>query len=179
MKSLLDGLRISFAGLAVGALVLGGVGGCSGSCENDKAAGGDAAVVDDHAGHDHGDEHSDIETADEDGPRIDLYEGILGDLTFVPEAGDTKRHPKIRHVHIPTFKSADGTIPMSRDGYPGMKSMTMEFPLADGVALDGYQAGDKVRFSFEVTWGDSFSWVMTSVEKLDPATEIDYSNTAP
>jgi len=108
--------------------------------------------------------------------RTDIYVGILGELTFVPEAGDTKRHPKIHHMQIPTFKREDGTVPTSPDGIPGMRSMTMEFPLAEGVTLEGFSTGDKVRFSFRVNWGGAIAWEMTGIEPIDAGTEIDYSN---
>ena len=179
MKALLDTLRISLAGLAIGAVALGG---CSDTAHDEHAGhdhdGADhdhehaadevAEVVDEHAGHDHGDAEATV--------RTDEYVGILGELTFVPEAGDTKRHPKIHHVHIPTFKRADGSVPTSPDGISGMRSMTMEFPLAEGVSIDGYSVGDKVRFSFRVNWGGAIAWEMTGIEPIDAGTEIDYTN---
>ncbi len=181
MRALLDTLRISLAGLAIGALALGG---CSdtphdehaghdhGSEDHDDAAAAATEVVDEHAGHDHGEAVEETKGA----VRTDIYVGILGELTFVPEAGDTKRHPKIHHMQIPTFKREDGTVPTSPDGIAGMRSMTMEFPLAEGVSIDGFSTGDKVRFSFRVNWGGAIAWEMTGIEPIDAGTEIDYSN---
>lgn len=166
--SLLDTLRISLAGLVVGAIAIGG---CSeGHDSHDGADHVDHSEVDEHAGHDHGGMDSDVQM------RTDVYEGVIGEIKFIPEAGDTKLHPKIRHVQIPTFKKMDGKVAMSPDGVPGMKSMTMEFPLGEGVSLDGYAVGDKVRFSFEAHWGERVSWEITAIEKLDPAMEIDFAN---
>lgn len=181
MKALLDTLRISLAGLAIGTLALGG---CSESShdehsDHDHGAEMDSQMdtaseaVDEHAGHDHGDDA--VESAD----RTDEYVGILGELTFVPGAEDGKRGLKIHHRHIPNFKRADGTIAESPDGVLGMKSMTMEFPLADGVTAEGFEAGDKVRFSFRVFWGEKFGFEVTGMEKIDPGTEIDFSNAKP
>jgi Copper binding periplasmic protein CusF len=186
--SLLNTLRFSLTGLLVGALALTGCSDASEShadhADHDHAEHADhdhaehaehaADTHDTHAGHDHGDEAT--EHVDENVVRTDLYEGVLGELIFIPEAGDMKRHPKIHHVQIPDFKKIDGTVSMTPDGIPGMRSMTMEFPLAQGVSLDGYSVGDKVKFSFRVNWGGQVAWEMTSIEKLDPTTEIDYSN---
>ena len=181
MKALLDTLRISLAGLAIGVLAMGG---CS-DTPHDEHAGHDhddaaAEVADEHAGHDHGDMSQDMderaEAETEGVVRTDIYVGILGELTFVPEAGDTKRHPKIHHVQIPSFKRQDGTVPTSPDGISGMRSMAMEFPLAEGVSIEGFSIGDKVRFSFRVNWGGDIAWEMTGIELIDAGTEIDYSN---
>jgi Cu/Ag efflux protein CusF len=165
MNSLRDTLRISLAGLAIGAFALGG---CVETSSNHDDAHADHDH-DDHAGHDHGSEMSEE-------VRVDAYEGIMGEIAFIPEADDTKRHPKIHHVHIPTFKKDDGTIAMTPDGIPGMRSMTMEFPLAEGVSLEGFEVGDKVMFDFVVNWGGRVAWEVTNIEKLDASTEIDFSN---
>ncbi len=169
MNSLRDTLRISLAGLAIGAFALGGCVETSNNKEDAHDHSGHDHDGHDHEGHDHG-----SETAQE--VRVDLYEGIIGELKFIPEDGDTKTHPQIRHVQIPDFKKDDGTIAMTPDGIPGMRSMKMEFPLAEGVSLDGFEVGDKVMFDFVVNWGGKVPWELTKIEKLDPSTVIDYSN---
>jgi Copper binding periplasmic protein CusF len=171
MNSLRDTLRISFAGLAIGAFALGGCVETSSNHDESHSEHDDHAHGDD--GHDHAHDHGDGSGED---TRVDLYEGILGEIAFLPEAGDTKRYPKIHHVQIPTFKKDDGTIAMTPDGIPGMKSMTMEFPLAEGVSVEGFAVGDKVMFDFAVNWGGRVAWEMTKIEKIDSATEIDFSN---
>lgn len=58
-----------------------------------------------------------------------------------------------------------------------MKSMTMGFPIAEGISFDGFEVGDKVEFTFAVNWsGGRAAWEITDLVKLDPSTEIDYSN---
>tara|TARA_R110000868_G_scaffold119469_2_gene317080 strand:- start:430639 stop:431214 length:576 start_codon:yes stop_codon:yes gene_type:complete len=181
--SLLNTLRFSLTGLLVGALTIAGCSDASEShadhSDHDHAEHADhptetKQVEDIHAGHNHGEEAA--EQVDENVVRTDVYEDVVGELTFIPEAGDMKRHPKIHHVQIPDFKKIDGSIAMTPDGIPGMRSMTMEFPLSQGMSLNGYSVGDKVKFSFRVNWGGQVAWEMTSIEKLDADTEIDFSN---
>ncbi|MFK7759714.1 MAG: copper-binding protein [Phycisphaerales bacterium] len=185
--SLLGAVRVSFLSAAV--VVLGG---CSDLSSSPDVASADQTAADhaqhsdsshdhshdhgDHAGHDH--DHGDhaATTPADSGVRTDIYEDVMGELTFIPTADQAKMHPKVRHVQIPTFKRQDGTVAVTPDGIPGMRSMTMDFPLAEGMSLDGYSAGDKIKFSFRVNWGGRVAWEMTSIEKIDPATELDYSN---
>lgn len=177
MSRLLDALRISMIGLSVGVFAIGG---CSGSSNNhdadhDHADHGDhedhadEASHDEHAGHDHSD--------DGDEARMDMYTGVRGELKSMPTDGIAGDDAKIRHTQIVDFKAADGSIPVTADGIAGMRSMTMPFPMADGVSLDGYSMGDKVEFDFAVSWdGGRASWEVTRIEKLDQSIEIDYEN---
>ena len=132
----------------------------------------DASGEDPHAGHDHAaDAHDDAGAG-----RTDLYEGIEGEIVAMPgERADGDM--RIKHEHIPGFKNEAGEIPVTPDGIRGMKSMVMPFPLGEGVSAEGYETGDKVRFSFRVNWdGGAAAWEITAIEKLDPSTEIDYTN---
>lgn len=108
--------------------------------------------------------------------RVDTYEDILGIVATLPEAGKPGSEFKIHHEHIPGFKTKEGTVFVTADGVPGMKSMVMSFPLGEGVTLDGLEIGDKVRFSFDVNWGGRPPWVVTTIEEIDPETEIDFAN---
>lgn len=129
-----------------------------------------------HDGHDHAHDHAGESGTSAEETHTDVYTDILGEIVALPEG--PRVHPMIHHVHIPDFKRKDGTVNMTPDGISGMRSMEMEFPLADGLSLEGYEAGDKIRFTFEVNWGNmSRPWEMTKIEKLDPSTEIDFSNT--
>jgi len=123
----------------------------------------------DHASHEEGHE------AGSAAVRTDVYEGILGEIVAMP-AGDENPEMRIRHQQIPGFKNEAGEVPVTPDGIPGMRSMQMPFPVAQGVSLGTLAVGDKVRFSFRVNWGGSTPWELTAIEKLDPDTEIDYSN---
>lgn len=185
MSRVLDALRVSMIGLGVGVLA---VGGCT-KADNEHADHSDHAghadhaedgSHDDHAGHDHDDghDHAHDSEADVDGEaRLDVYTSIQGEIKSMPSEGMMGGEAQIRHRQIPDFKGADGSIPETQDGIPGMRSMTMPFPIADGVSLDGYAVGDKVEFDFAVSWdGPRPSWEITRIVKLDPSTEIDYEN---
>ena len=107
----------------------------------------------------------------------DVYENILGQITMLPIANDPSTELKIHHQQIVNFKTKDGTINVNSKGVSGMPSMTMPFPTADGLSLDGLAVGDKIAFTFQVNWsGTGPAWEVTKIEKVDPATEIDFSN---
>lgn len=109
----------------------------------------------------------------------DVYENILGIVASLPVAGNPASELRIHHEHIPGFKAKDGTVFVAADGVLGMKSMTMAFPVMEGLDISTLSVGDKIRFDFVVTWDGSPPWAVTRFEKIDPATEIDFSNKAP
>lgn len=170
MSRVLEALRVSMIGLSVGLLATGG---CT-KAESEHADHSEHAEDgshDDHSGHDHAHDQDDA------GARMDLYTGIRGEIKSMPADGVAGDDPKIHHTQIVDFKGADGSIPVTADGIAGMRSMTMPFPMAEGVSLDGIAAGDKIEFDFEVRWNDGrASWEVTRIEKLDPSVEIDYEN---
>lgn len=132
-------------------------------------------VGDAHSGHDHSDDApvpANVEAAGE------VYTDILGIVQSLPVAGNPASELRIHHEHIPGFKTQDGTVFVAADGVRGMKSMTMAFPVAEGLDISTMRVGDKIRFDFVVTWGGTPPWSITRFEKLDPATEIDFSNKA-
>ncbi len=51
---------------------------------------------------------------------------------------------QVKHEPIPEFDAGPGKP-------PGMNAMTMGFPLADDIDIDGMAPGQKVRLAFEVT----------------------------
>ncbi len=107
--------------------------------------------------------------------RTDVYDGILGVITSMPVEGDPSSESKIHHEHIPAFKTKSGTINTNKNGTTGMNAMDMPFPPAEGLDLDGFAVGDKVRFSFAVNWGGRRAWEITKIEKLPEDAVIDYT----
>jgi len=161
---------IALAGLSLSTIAL--LTGCSDSAEPST----DTAQVDDHSGHDH--DHGDADTtahdSASDAPHV--YSDLLGEITMMPVEGDVSTALKIHHQHIPDFKGSDGEIVVNSRGVSGMMAMTMEFPPADGLSLDGFAVDDKIKFTFAVVWAEGRpSWEVTKIEKLDPSTEIDFS----
>jgi len=102
-------------------------------------------------------------------PTPDIYADLLAEIKQLPIENDPSTALRLRHQPIPTFKDSTGEV-------IGMKSMTMEFPPAEGLSLAGLNINDKVRFTFEIVWDDSIpSWAVTKIEKIDPATKIDFT----
>lgn len=93
-------------------------------------------------------------TSDETGP-VQSYE-VRGVVAQLPAGGGSEL--MIEHEAIPDFVGASGDT-------VGMNAMTMGFPTAKGVSLEGLAAGDSVRFTFEVRWGGSPPLKLTRIEK--------------
>ena len=145
-------------------------------CSDSASSGTAHSEADSHAGHNHGTETTANATTDAQSAH-DLYTDLLGEIVQLPVEGDASTALKIHHVQIPDFKTKDGEININSKGIAGMMSMTMPFPLADGVSIEGMQVGDKIKFDFQVNWGgDRAAWEITAIEKIDPATVIDYTN---
>ena len=101
--------------------------------------------------------------AGEASPAVQRYE-VRGEVNRLPAASADALF--VRHEAIPGFVDMDGEV-------VGMDSMTMPFPLADGVDLAGIQPGDKVRFTLEVEWEGDPPYRITRVEELPAATALD------
>lgn len=152
------------------------------ACSNDDSS----STADPHADHDHSHDHADHDH-DHDGhthesdssDRVDTYSNILGQVTQLKDESNPMSAFKIRHVHIPEFKTLSGEVHVNKNGVPGMAAMEMEFPPAKGLDLSDFKVGDKVRFEFKVYIGKSMYWNLTEIEKIDPDTEIDYTNKIP
>jgi len=89
-----------------------------------------------------------------------------GVVVQLPEAGKPANLLQIHHETIPDFVNQAGDT-------VGMPSHPMPFPsFAPGVAISGLALGDKVEFTFEVTWGGSTTYRVTRIMKLDPETPL-------
>lgn len=121
----------------------------------------------DHDGHDHGDEDR----------APDVYSGIRGEIATLPNPEVPGSELQIHHEQIPEFKTSEGVVNITADGIAGMRSMTMPFPLAEGVSLDGFAVGDKVEFEFVVNWGGNRpAWEVTKLTELPAETELNFEN---
>jgi Cu/Ag efflux protein CusF len=72
----------------------------------------------------------------------------------------------IRHEPIPSFRDRNGKE-------VGMDAMTMPFPPAEGLSLEGLSVGDPVRFRFRVQWAPQPSYRLLQVKKLEPPVELE------
>lgn len=93
-------------------------------------------------------------TTDDSTP-IQRYE-VDGVISRLPDGAGTEF--MIRHEEIPDFVNASGDT-------VGMNAMTMGFPPAKDLSLEGFAPGDSVRFTFEVRWGGSPPLRLTHLEK--------------
>lgn len=104
-------------------------------------------------------------------PAFDQIYTTRGVIRALKDPSNPASELSIQHERIPEFVNGAGEV-------SGMASMTMPFPtLAPGVSLDGIALGDKVRFTFGVTWNQGVSaryptWTITAIEKLPPETEL-------
>ncbi len=96
----------------------------------------------------------------------DATYAVRGEIARLPDGGAGEVW--IRHEAIPSFKNDKGAE-------VGMDSMTMPFPLAPGVSLDGFSAGDRIRFEFEVRWrGEGRPMAITRLERLPDGTRLGF-----
>lgn len=99
------------------------------------------------------------------GPPDATY-AVRGEITRLP--GEGSREIWIHHEAIPDFVNDKGVE-------VGMDSMTMPFPLAPGVSLEGYAAGDRIAFEFEVRWqGEGRPMAITRLERLPDGTRLGF-----
>ena len=90
---------------------------------------------------------------------------VRGRIVSLPSADEPASELRIHHEAIDTFKSATG------EATP-MKVMTMTFPPAEGVSLDGLAVGDAVEFVFRMQWEPSVAMSTTSITKLPADTVL-------
>lgn len=90
---------------------------------------------------------------------------LRGRIVSLPSEEDPASELRIHHEAIDTFKNAEG------EASP-MKAMTMTFPPAPGVSLEGLSVGDAVEFVFQVQWEPSGAMSATSINKLPAGTEL-------
>ncbi|MFO0857313.1 MAG: copper-binding protein [Phycisphaerales bacterium] len=73
---------------------------------------------------------------------------------------------QLHHENIPDFTLENGVK-------AGMNEMIMDFPtISPNVSFTGLKVGDKVEFVMEVRWKSEPRFVVTRLEKLDPATKL-------
>lgn len=105
------------------------------------------------------------------GGEVFRYE-TRGVVVRLPDPADPLTDLVIRHEAIDDFRGIDGEV-------VGMNSMSMAFPVADGVDLAGVEPGAKVAFTLEVEWEDEPPYRVTRIEALPADTELDFRQASP
>lgn len=108
----------------------------------------------------------------EDAEPPDQSYTLRGEVMGLPPEGEPQRQLRVRHESLPEFVGFEGEV-------VGMASMTMPFPLADSVDLEGVEEGDKVEMTFEVRWEGSPPLRVVEVRELPASTELDFESGDP
>jgi len=96
---------------------------------------------------------------------------VRGRIVQLPDSTNPASELRIHHEAIDEFKLTDGS--------PGpMHAMTMPFPPAKGVSLEGFAIGDVVEFGFEVQWEPSPGMSLTTLKKLPADTPLGFDGPA-
>lgn len=98
----------------------------------------------------------------------DVYT-VRGVVEKLPQAEGPDRDLYIHHAPIPNFRDEHGQV-------VGMTSMTMPFPVADGVSLAGIAPGDPVEFTFAITWKAPAGYRVMRIHKLPAGTVVDFTS---
>jgi Cu/Ag efflux protein CusF len=78
----------------------------------------------------------------------------------------------LNHEAIDQFVDRQGEL-------VGMDPMSMPFPVAKGVSLEGIQVGDVVEFKLHVDWGGNPEVEITEVRELPAGTKLDFRAAKP
>lgn len=111
------------------------------------------------------------ETAETDDDGVRRYE-VRGEVTAVPDPDDPLSNLVIRHEAIDDFESFEGEV-------VGMSSMSMPFPVAGDVDLEGVEVGDKVDFTLVVDWEGDPAYQVVRMEELPADTELELGKAQP
>ncbi len=98
----------------------------------------------------------------------DVYT-VRGVVEKLPQAEGPDRDLYIHHAPIPNFRDEHGKV-------VGMRSMTMPFPVADGVSLAGIAPGDPVEFTFAISWKQPAGYQVIRIRKLPAGTAVDLAS---
>ena len=109
-------------------------------------------------------------TEDSETVRVDQYV-VRGEVVRIPGADDPAAEFMVRHEAIPHYRASASKL--------GMNTMTMPFPLAPELSLEGVHVGDKVELTFEVRFDTEkdrpIAYHATEVRTLPPETVLDFT----
>ncbi len=97
---------------------------------------------------------------------VDHYT-VRGIVSKLPAAEGPDQNMYIRHAPIPDYKNDSGEV-------VGMAAMTMPFPVAENVSLEGIEKGDPVEFTFSMRWKPTGHYEIVEITELPAGTAIDF-----
>lgn len=96
---------------------------------------------------------------------------VRGIVEQLPSESEPTLEFQVRHEAIPHFVGQDGVL--------GMDTMTMPFPLAEGLSLGALKVKDKVELTFEVDFDSAskslLAYRAVAVAPLPAETTLDFS----
>ena len=97
-------------------------------------------------------------------PDVYIVRGLVERL---PQVDGPDKALYVHHAAIPGFRDEHGKV-------VGMMSMTMPFPVAPGVSLEGIAPGHPVQFTLAVAWKGHPGYRIIKIRKLPAGTVIDF-----
>ncbi|MCB1032420.1 MAG: copper-binding protein [Acidobacteria bacterium] len=97
---------------------------------------------------------------------------VRGMVRELPQADRPTSEFAVRHEPIDDFVNPAGKV-------VGMDSMTMPFPIAKGLDLEGFAIGDPIEMTLVVDWDGDQPVQVTEVRELPPDTELEFRKARP
>ena len=95
-----------------------------------------------------------------------------GQVIQLPDPANPGTGLTLNHEAVDQFMDRQGEI-------VGMDPMSMPFPVAKDVSLDGIQVGDVVEFKLHVDWSAEPAAEITEIRELPAGTKLDFRAAKP
>jgi Cu/Ag efflux protein CusF len=90
---------------------------------------------------------------------------VRAQVVRLPDPANPGTGLTLNHEAVDDFVDRSGEV-------VGMDPMSMPFPVAEGVSLDGIQVGDVVEVELRVDWGGDPEVAITGVRELPAGTKL-------
>jgi hypothetical protein len=95
-----------------------------------------------------------------------------GQVVQLPDPANPGTGLTLNHEAVDQFVDRQGEL-------VGMDPMSMPFPVAKGVSLDGIQVSDVVEFDLHVDWSKEPAAEITRIRELPAGTKLDFRAAKP
>jgi hypothetical protein len=95
-----------------------------------------------------------------------------GQVIQLPDPANPGTGLTLNHEAVDQFVDRQGEL-------VGMDPMSMPFPVAKGVSLDGLQVSDVVEFDLHVDWSKEPAAEITRIRELPAGTKLDFRAAKP
>lgn len=90
---------------------------------------------------------------------------VRGQVVLLPDPGNPGTGLTLNHEAVDQFVDRSGEV-------VGMDPMSMPFPIAKNLSLEGIRVGDLVEFKLHVDWGGDPEVEITEIHKLPANTKL-------